>query len=644
MKRVIVSITQAADRRLEPQGITHAQWGPLFLLRSGRASTVAELARELQTDPGAMTRLLDRLESKGLCRRDPLHRRPPRRQHRAHARGRGRGRQGAGRAVAGAERAPRRLLQGGVDAAEGLSAPHDRERRGGWPGGRRSEPLPRPEAVDAARKAAARTLTTLVIALTSTVLHHPGRLRQHARASRRAPRWSTPAKVGRRPPRPRRPLARRLVARLRRPGADLADRPAVAGSPSLRVVAGAGRAGGGQRRHRPRRRGSAAQRRVRCHAPALHRERHLPAAAGRLHARQRHLAAQRLVGARPVRPQPRRARRGDRRAARRRGRCRGGARSLLAVNVARNYVQLARLIEQREVAAALADAARPGARPDPPARLRRPRHHRRAAPGRGRAARDPPADRSRRRADRAHPPCARRAHCAAARRRSTRWRRGCTAVRAVPLPEQRAGRPARPPRRHRRRALARRGRDRRRRRGAGAVLSEHQPRRLRRPVDASASTGCCRPAAGSTASARRSACRSSTPAGCAPTCAAAPPTSTPRSRATTAASSTRCTTSPTRSARPARSSASSASRPSARRPPPSGLRPRDAALPRRPRHLPDGAERRDQRARRSAASAPTSGPRARHPGRAGARPRRRLRRAAAPCPERARRAFPEIVR
>ncbi len=69
MKRVILSITQAVDRHLEPQGITHAQWGPLFMLRRCRASTVAELARELQTDPGAMTRLLDRLECKGFCRR-----------------------------------------------------------------------------------------------------------------------------------------------------------------------------------------------------------------------------------------------------------------------------------------------------------------------------------------------------------------------------------------------------------------------------------------------------------------------------------------------------------------------------------------------------------------------------------------------
>jgi DNA-binding MarR family transcriptional regulator len=70
MRRVLIAITQAADRRLEPDGLTHTQWGPLFMLRSSRASTVAELARELQTDPGAMTRLLDRLEAKGLCRRE----------------------------------------------------------------------------------------------------------------------------------------------------------------------------------------------------------------------------------------------------------------------------------------------------------------------------------------------------------------------------------------------------------------------------------------------------------------------------------------------------------------------------------------------------------------------------------------------
>jgi len=69
MKRALMSVAQAADRRLEPKGITHVQWAALFMLQRLRASTVAELARETLSDPGAMTRLLDRLEAKGFCRR-----------------------------------------------------------------------------------------------------------------------------------------------------------------------------------------------------------------------------------------------------------------------------------------------------------------------------------------------------------------------------------------------------------------------------------------------------------------------------------------------------------------------------------------------------------------------------------------------
>ena len=41
MKRALISVAQAADRRLEPKGITHAQWAALFMLQSRRASTVA---------------------------------------------------------------------------------------------------------------------------------------------------------------------------------------------------------------------------------------------------------------------------------------------------------------------------------------------------------------------------------------------------------------------------------------------------------------------------------------------------------------------------------------------------------------------------------------------------------------------------
>lgn len=69
MKRVMNSVVQHADRRLSEHGLTNAQWGPLFKISHGHCTTVAELARELQMDAGAMTRLLDRLEKKGLCKR-----------------------------------------------------------------------------------------------------------------------------------------------------------------------------------------------------------------------------------------------------------------------------------------------------------------------------------------------------------------------------------------------------------------------------------------------------------------------------------------------------------------------------------------------------------------------------------------------
>ena len=69
MKRIMMSIVYQADKRLDEHGLTSAQWGPLMRLNTSGGSTVAELARWLQVDAGAMTRLLDRLEKKGLCKR-----------------------------------------------------------------------------------------------------------------------------------------------------------------------------------------------------------------------------------------------------------------------------------------------------------------------------------------------------------------------------------------------------------------------------------------------------------------------------------------------------------------------------------------------------------------------------------------------
>lgn len=69
MRQIINSVSQQVARELEPQGLTNAQWVPMLKLYLGKASTVAELARQCQLDAGSMTRLLDRLEAKGFCRR-----------------------------------------------------------------------------------------------------------------------------------------------------------------------------------------------------------------------------------------------------------------------------------------------------------------------------------------------------------------------------------------------------------------------------------------------------------------------------------------------------------------------------------------------------------------------------------------------
>jgi DNA-binding MarR family transcriptional regulator len=57
------------ERRMAEHGLTDAQWRPLWILKTGTAHTANEIARQLHIDAGAMTRLLDRLECKGLVER-----------------------------------------------------------------------------------------------------------------------------------------------------------------------------------------------------------------------------------------------------------------------------------------------------------------------------------------------------------------------------------------------------------------------------------------------------------------------------------------------------------------------------------------------------------------------------------------------
>ena len=69
MRQIITNVTQQIDQQLAHTDLTDAQWKPLFKLSMGNATTVAELARVCTLDAGAMTRTLDRLEAKDLCRR-----------------------------------------------------------------------------------------------------------------------------------------------------------------------------------------------------------------------------------------------------------------------------------------------------------------------------------------------------------------------------------------------------------------------------------------------------------------------------------------------------------------------------------------------------------------------------------------------
>ena len=72
MRKVMSSIRTQADAQLSLHDLTYAQWLPLFKLLKGcpDSVTAAALARDLDVDPAAITRLFDRLEAKGLVRRE----------------------------------------------------------------------------------------------------------------------------------------------------------------------------------------------------------------------------------------------------------------------------------------------------------------------------------------------------------------------------------------------------------------------------------------------------------------------------------------------------------------------------------------------------------------------------------------------
>src|SRR5882724_6914880 len=66
---LMTMIRREVESRMAKHGLTDAQWKPLWLLKAGRASTANELAREMDIDAGAITRMVDRLEAKGMIER-----------------------------------------------------------------------------------------------------------------------------------------------------------------------------------------------------------------------------------------------------------------------------------------------------------------------------------------------------------------------------------------------------------------------------------------------------------------------------------------------------------------------------------------------------------------------------------------------
>ena len=67
--RVKLAMGAALDAELAPLDITAAQYVILMSIALGEADSASGLCKGISYDPGAMTRMLDRLERRGLVRR-----------------------------------------------------------------------------------------------------------------------------------------------------------------------------------------------------------------------------------------------------------------------------------------------------------------------------------------------------------------------------------------------------------------------------------------------------------------------------------------------------------------------------------------------------------------------------------------------
>lgn len=69
IKQTQMALHRTIDSKMATLDLTAMQWRPLMLLAYGKARTAAELSRCSDVETSTMTRMLDRLEAKGLLSR-----------------------------------------------------------------------------------------------------------------------------------------------------------------------------------------------------------------------------------------------------------------------------------------------------------------------------------------------------------------------------------------------------------------------------------------------------------------------------------------------------------------------------------------------------------------------------------------------
>jgi len=69
LNQVVISMRRQIEQAMTAHDLTAAQWYPLWKLMRDGPGTAQELARDMDIDAGAMTRLIDRLAAKGLVER-----------------------------------------------------------------------------------------------------------------------------------------------------------------------------------------------------------------------------------------------------------------------------------------------------------------------------------------------------------------------------------------------------------------------------------------------------------------------------------------------------------------------------------------------------------------------------------------------